>query len=88
MSVVEAQRFRFPYQGDAATREKINAGLMEYQDMHLSHAGSLVRHGHYGKIDFALIEVTKINEDGTAVRPRRAATTTSTWSSPTRSSSR
>jgi succinyl-CoA:acetate CoA-transferase len=67
MSVVEAQRFRFPYQGDAATREKINAGLMEYQDMHLSHAGSLVRHGHYGKIDFALIEVTKINEDGTAV---------------------
>ena len=48
MSIVEAQRFRFPYQGDAATREKINSGLMEYQDMHLSHAGSLVRHGHYG----------------------------------------
>jgi succinyl-CoA:acetate CoA-transferase len=67
MSLVEAQRFRFPYQGDAATREKINAGLMEYQDMHLSHAGSLVRHGHYGKIDFALIEVTRINADGTAL---------------------
>jgi succinyl-CoA:acetate CoA-transferase len=67
MSIVEAQRFRFPYQGDAATREKINAGLIEYQDMHLSHAGSLVRHGHYGKIDFALIEVTRINEDGTCV---------------------
>ncbi|HET8542181.1 MAG TPA: acetyl-CoA hydrolase/transferase family protein [Anaeromyxobacter sp.] len=67
MSFVESQRFRFPYQGDAVTREKINSGLMEYQDMHLSHAGSLVRHGHYGKINFALIEVTKINEDGTAV---------------------
>jgi succinyl-CoA:acetate CoA-transferase len=71
MSIVEAQRFRFPYQGDAATREKINAGLIEYQDMHLSHAGTLVRYGYYnhGKntIDFALIEVTKINEDGTAV---------------------
>jgi succinyl-CoA:acetate CoA-transferase len=67
MSIVEAQRFRFPYQGDAATREKINSGAMEYQDMHLSHAGSLVRHGHYGKVDFALIEVTRINEDGTAV---------------------
>jgi len=67
MSIVEAQRFRFPYQGDATAREKINSGAMEYQDMHLSHAGSLVRHGHYGKVDFALIEVTRINEDGTAV---------------------
>lgn len=41
MSMVEASRFRFPYQGDAVTREKINSGLIEYQDMHLSHVGSL-----------------------------------------------
>ena len=71
MSIVEASRFRFPYQGDAATREKINAGLIEYQDMHLSHVGTLVRYGYYGKgknnLDFCLIEVTKINEDGTCV---------------------
>ena len=71
MSMVEASRFRFPYPGDAATREKINAGLIEYQDMHLSHAGTLVRYGFYGKgknnLDFCLIEVTKINEDGTCV---------------------
>ena len=71
MSFVEASRFRFPYQGDAVTREKINAGLIEYQDMHLSHAGTLVRYGYYGKgrnnLDFAIIEVTKINEDGTCV---------------------
>jgi succinyl-CoA:acetate CoA-transferase len=71
MSIVEASRFRFPYQGDAATREKINAGLIEYQDMHLSHAGTLVRYGYYGKgknnIDFAIVEVTKINEDGSLV---------------------
>src|SRR5690349_24080695 len=69
MSFVEAQRFRFPYEGDAATREKINAGLIEYQDMHLSHAGTQVRYGFmaHGKntIDFAVIEVTKILEDGT-----------------------
>ena len=71
MSFVEASRFRFPYQGDAVTREKINAGLIEYQDMHLSHVGTLVRYGYYGKgknnLDFCLIEVTKINEDGTCV---------------------
>ncbi len=67
MSLTEASRFRFPYQGDAVTREKINAGLIEYQDMHLSHAGTLVRYGYYGKVDFALIEVTKIREDGSLV---------------------
>lgn len=71
MSMVEASRFRFPYQGDAVTREKINSGLIEYQDMHLSHVGSLVRYGYYGKgknnLDFCVIEVTKINEDGTCV---------------------
>ncbi|HEU4401969.1 MAG TPA: succinate CoA transferase [Candidatus Polarisedimenticolia bacterium] len=65
MSMTEASRFRFPYQGDAAAREKINAGLIEYQDMHLSHAGTLVRYGYYKKVDFALVEVTRINEDGT-----------------------
>src|ERR687888_646104 len=67
MSVTESQQFRFPYQGDAATREKINAGLIEYQDMHLSHVGSLVRYGYYGKVDFAVIEVTKIREDGSLI---------------------
>ena len=67
MSIVDAQEFRFPYQGDAATREKINAGVIEYQDMHLSHVGTLVRYGYYGKVDFALIEVTKIREDGSLV---------------------
>jgi succinyl-CoA:acetate CoA-transferase len=67
MSAADAQRFRFPYQSDPATRAKINAGAIDYQDMHLSHAGSLIRHGHYGKIDFAVIEVARINADGTAV---------------------
>jgi succinyl-CoA:acetate CoA-transferase len=67
MSMVDAQAFRFPYQGDAATREKINAGVIEYQDMHLSHVGTLVRYGYYGKIDYAVIEVSKIREDGSLV---------------------
>ncbi len=67
MSLTEAQAFRFPYQGDAATREKINLGAIEYQDLHLSHVGTMVRYGYYGKINFALIEVTKIREDGSLV---------------------
>src|SRR6266508_1511982 len=71
MGLTEAISFRFPYNGDAVMREKFNAGIIEYQDMHLSHAGSLVRYGYYGrpdnKIDFAVIEITKIKEDGTLV---------------------
>ncbi len=71
MGLTEAIKFRFPYQGDAVLREKINRGITEYQDMHLSHAGSLVRYGYYGrpdnKIDFAVIEVAKIREDGSLV---------------------
>ncbi len=67
MSLTLATAFRFPYQGDPLTRERINQGEIEYQDMHLSHVGTLVRYGYYGKIDFAVIEVTKIREDGTLV---------------------
>jgi len=71
MGLTEAISFRFPYNGDAVLREKFNAGVIEYQDMHLSHAGSLVRYGYYGrpdnKIDFAVIEVTKIRGDGSVV---------------------
>ncbi len=67
MAAAEAIAFRFPYNGDATMRQKVNAGIIEYQDMHLSHVGTLVRYGYYGKIDFALIEVTKIREDGSIV---------------------
>jgi succinyl-CoA:acetate CoA-transferase len=67
MSITEATQFRFPYQGDAATREKINAGAIEYQDLHLSHVGTMFRYGYYGKMAFAVIEVCKIKEDGSLV---------------------
>src|SRR5574341_1216609 len=63
----ESVAFRFPYQSDAVMREKINAGAIEYQDMHLSHAGTFVRYGYYGKIDVAVVEVTRILEDGSLV---------------------
>ncbi len=72
MALTECMSFRFPYNGDAVTRQKINEGIIEYQDMHLSHAGSLVRYGYYGrpadgKLDFCIVEVTKIKEDGSIV---------------------
>ncbi len=67
MAMTEAVGFRFPYQGDGVLREKINAGLVEYQDMHLSHVAPLVRYGYYGRVDFALVEVSRIRADGSLV---------------------
>ena len=43
MALTDAVAFRFPYNGDAVMRERINTGAADYQDMHLSHAGTLVR---------------------------------------------
>ncbi len=67
MALTEAISFRFPYQGDPVMRDKINAGIIEYQDMHLSHAGTHIRNGFYGKVDFALVEVSQVREDGSLV---------------------
>src|SRR6201988_4864854 len=58
---------RLPYQSDPETRKRINAGEMEYMDIHLSHVAQFVEYGFLGKMDVALIEVTAILEDGRVV---------------------
>ena len=55
---------RLPYQSDPETRKRINAGEMEYMDIHLSHVAQFVEYGFLGKLDVALIEVTAVLEDG------------------------
>ncbi len=67
LAAVDGISMRMPYQSDPIMRNKINAGNSEYSDVHLSHSGIQVRHGFWGNLDAAVIEVTKINEDGTAV---------------------
>ena len=67
LAMVDGVELRLPYQSDAVSRKKINAGEMEYLDMHLSHVAQYVRQGFLGKLDIALIEVTAIREDGALV---------------------
>jgi succinyl-CoA:acetate CoA-transferase len=55
---------RLPYQSDRETRKRINAGEMDYMDIHLSHVAQFVEYGFLGKLDVALIEVTAVLEDG------------------------
>lgn len=69
---------RLPYQSDPASRERINNGQMEYTDLHLSHVPQFVSFGFLGKLDFAVVEVTSIREDGRLV-PSTSVGNNKTW---------
>src|SRR6476646_10056946 len=69
---------RLPYQSDPETRKRINAGEMDYMDIHLSHVAQFVEYGFLGKMDVALIEVTAILEDGRVV-PSSSLGNNKTW---------
>src|SRR6201997_1545169 len=69
---------RLPYQSDPETRKRINAGEMDYMDIHLSHVAQFVEYGFLGKLDVALIEVTAILEDGRLV-PSSSVGNNKTW---------
>ena len=69
---------RMPYQSDPVTRAKINAGLLDYVDLHLSHVAQMVTEGFFGQLDVALIEVAAITEDG-ALIPSSSVGNNPTW---------
>ncbi|MFB3915643.1 MAG: acetyl-CoA hydrolase/transferase family protein [Terriglobales bacterium] len=69
---------RLPYQSDPETRKRINAGEMDYMDIHLSHVAQFVEYGFLGKMDWALIEVTAVLEDGRLV-PSSSIGNNKTW---------
>ena len=67
LAAVDGISMRMPYQSDPVMRGKINAGVSEYSDVHLSHSGPQVRHGFWGNLDAAVIEVARVNSDGTVL---------------------
>src|SRR3954471_22403337 len=58
---------RLPYQSDPVSRQKINAGQMDYIDVHLSHVAQMAWEGFLGPLDVAVVEVSGIAEDGLLV---------------------
>ncbi len=60
----DAVSFRMPYQGEKPCRDAINAGKIEFADIHLSHCSQQLCEGLFGKIDFAVIEARDISDDG------------------------
>jgi len=69
---------RLPYQSDPTCRERINAGQMEYIDIHLSHVAQFVWFGFLGRLNVAVVEVAGILEDGRLI-PSSSVGNNKTW---------
>ena len=78
LAAVEGVELRMPYQSDPVSRAKINAGLMDYMDIHLSHVAQMVWEGFFGHMDIAVIEVAGITEDGELI-PSSSVGNNKTW---------
>ena len=57
-------KWRAPYQSAPSLRNKINAGQIEFVDMHLSEVTQMIKYGFFGEIDIAVVEAVDVTEDG------------------------
>ena len=69
---------RLPYQSDPTVRKQINAGAIQYTDMHLSHVAQLAWFGFLGTLHVAVIEVAGILPDGRLI-PSSSVGNNKTW---------
>jgi acyl-CoA hydrolase len=58
---------RGPYMSSSVSRKMINAGEMDFTDVHLSAFARNIVYGFYGDIDLAVVEVSRIRPDGSVV---------------------
>ena len=78
LAQAEGIELRLPYQSDPTSRRLINEGQMLYTDIHLSHVPQLARYGFLGQLDWAVIEVVGIHEDGRLI-PSTSIGNNKTW---------
>lgn len=78
LAMVDGVEMRLPYQSDPTCRKRINAGEMEYIDIHLSHVAQFAWFGFLGKLDIAVVEVSGILEDGRLI-PSSSIGNNKTW---------
>jgi len=78
LAKAQGMELRLPYQSDPTLRERINAGELDYLDIHLSHVAQHTWFGFYGEIDVAVIEVAGILEDGRLI-PSSSVGNNKTW---------
>ena len=78
LAAVDGIDLRMPYQSDPVSRAKINAGQLDYLDVHLSHVAQMVGEGFFGHLDIALVEVAGVTADG-ALIPSSSVGNNNTW---------
>jgi succinyl-CoA:acetate CoA-transferase len=78
LAAVDGIELRLPYQSDPVSRAKINAGLMDYLDLHLSEVAQMVWEGFFGHLDVALIEIAGITSEGRLI-PSSSVGNNKTW---------
>ena len=69
---------RLPYQSDPTVRDRINAGEIDYIDIHLSHVAQHTWFGFFGEVDVAVVEVAGILEGGRLI-PSSSVGNNKTW---------
>jgi succinyl-CoA:acetate CoA-transferase len=78
LAAVDGIDLRMPYQSDPVSRAKINAGRLDYLDVHLSHVAQMVEEGLFGHLDVALVEVAGVTSDG-ALIPSSSVGNNNAW---------
>src|SRR3954466_9828195 len=78
LAAADGIELRLPYQSDPVSRDKINRGLMEYIDVHLSHVAQLAWEGFLGPLDVAVVEVSGITAEGNLI-PSSSIGNNKTW---------
>jgi succinyl-CoA:acetate CoA-transferase len=78
LAKVDGIELRLPYQSDPTCRERINAGSMEYIDIHLSHVAQFVWFGFLGHLDVAIVEVAAVLDGGRLI-PSSSVGNNKTW---------
>ena len=68
MAAANAIKFRTPFSTNKDFREHVNAGEIDFEDMHLGHVAERLRRGFYGEIDWAIIEVSGFMQAGSTCR--------------------
>jgi acetyl-CoA hydrolase len=64
LAASDAIKFRTPYQSDPELRKRINTGKTQFFDMHLSQLPQAVRYGFLGDLDWAVVEVCRVEPGG------------------------
>lgn len=78
LAAAQAVGQRLPFNTDPVTRKSINAGGIDFVDMHLSHVAQQAWFGFLGHMDVAVVEVAGITEQGMLI-PSTSVGNNKTW---------